>query len=245
MRKYLLFLSFVFFSSLSSLQAQVSAPESDDHANVERADSTETFVSEGVSADSIRAWKKEKQFAYMRNLDSLLKGQQKEEPAVQTPAPRSISFFDALFGSGIVQAILWILAIGFVGFILYRLFISEGAFRRVAKDASVQEQATEEEIVMSRNYDALIHEACKQPDYRAAVRYLFLKTLQKLSERSLVIFSVDKTNSLYVKEVPPAKQNEFAGLVLAYEYVWYGKLQIDKEQYEKIESRFTGFLQKV
>lgn len=78
-----------------------------------------------------------------------------------------------------------------------------------------------------------------------AVRYLFLKTLRQLSDRGHLQQSADKTNFQYVQEIPADKRNDFASLVLNYEYVWYGHLNIVREQYDQLEKKYTSFYNKI
>jgi Domain of unknown function (DUF4129) len=80
---------------------------------------------------------------------------------------------------------------------------------------------------------------------RLAMRYLFLKTLQKLNERELINFAADKTNSQYAREIPAAKRNEFANLALYYEYIWYGNVGVQKETFDGIKTKFDTFLNKI
>ena len=106
--------------STAVVQAPVTASEED-----EPADTTLYKNDLNLSYDSIKNWKNLKAYAYTKYLDSLLKSIKKKEP--NQPAPRR-SILSGLFNSDIVTVLLWILAIAFVLFILYRLFLAEGAF---------------------------------------------------------------------------------------------------------------------
>jgi hypothetical protein len=205
-----------------------------------------------ISGDSLDAWKNKKEFLYARNLDSLLRAKNKEkekategDQSIYQPKANATNM-DSLFAAGWIKAVLWILAGLFVVYILYQLFLNKGSFRRSATERKVAETApTPDEVVMLSNFDQLIHQSCKLGDYRSATRYLFLKTLQRLSERSLITFSIDKTNSRYVFELPQAKREGFIPLVNIYEFLWYGNNTADKDSYTAIESNFNNFLNKI
>jgi hypothetical protein len=257
MNRIIIFFLIFFLSAFTiSAQNQVS-PNETISADSELQDDgykadilTDTLLSINtitIPSDTIAALKIKKEFAYEKNLDSLLKASQNEQinnPVIKKRSS-SGSFLDAFFASGIVEIILWSIAILFVIFILYNLFLSKGAFRRTGKKSPEAEQISEEEIFENENYDSLLNQAYKLQDFRLAVRYLFLKTLQKLNESSLIEFATGKTNTKYVYEVPQNKRNEFAALVLNYEYVWYGHVTINKELYDAIETKFSTFFNKI
>jgi Domain of unknown function (DUF4129) len=129
---------------------------------------------------------------------------------------------------------------------LYRLFLAEGAFKRKPKSAKAEAEVEEEIITNESNFDALIRQALQGGNYRQAVRYQYLRTLHLLAEKNMVQLAPDKTNFQYVSEIANrSHQQPFASLTLNYEYVWYGEFEIDKNIYDKIESGFKGFNQKI
>ncbi|MFZ1306638.1 MAG: DUF4129 domain-containing protein, partial [Ferruginibacter sp.] len=109
------------------------------------------------------------------------------------------------------------------------------------------EAAVEEEIITKESdFDALIRQSLQSGNYRHAVRYQYLRTLHLLAEKNMVQLAPDKTNFQYVSEIANRNhQQPFASLTLNYEYVWYGEFEIDKNIYDKIESNFRGFNQKI
>jgi Domain of unknown function (DUF4129) len=197
-----------------------------------------------LSFDSIKNWRNLKEYAYTKYLDSLLKKEKKKE-AIEPPRPRT-GLISNLFNSNIVTVLLWTVAIAFVLFILYRLFLAEGVFKRKAKAANTEAEVEEEIITKESDFDALIRQSLQSGNYRQAVRYQYLRTLHLLAEKNMVQLSPDKTNFQYVSEITNRNhQQPFASLTLNYEYVWYGEFEIDKNVYDKIESNFKIFNQKV
>ncbi len=197
--------------------------------------------------DSIRNWKNQDKYAYSKNLDSLLKASQEkvEKTPPQIRTPKSGSFMNQLLGGSVIKVILWTLAILFVGIIVYQLLKSNGLFQSSYKSKVSEKAAEEEELSLQNDFDPLIDQAVRQGDYRMAVRYNFLKTLQQLRDKNQINYEPDKTNSRYVYEIPVNWRNDFSQLILQYEYVWYGHFDISQEKYELVQRGFNSFLQKV
>ncbi|MEP7255467.1 MAG: DUF4129 domain-containing protein [Ferruginibacter sp.] len=197
-------------------------------------------------ADSVQYWKNLKEFAYAKYLDSLLKDKQKKQ-VKKKPGLQGPGLLNSFLTSPFLRVMLWTLAVLFILFVLYRLFLAEGVFKRESRSAKQQTPEVEEEVITSESdFDNLINQALQNNNYRQAVRYQYLRTLHKLADKNLVELARDKTNFQYVREIKnPAFQNDFASLTLNYEYVWYGEFMIDRNIYQKIDSNFTELNQKL
>jgi len=206
-------------------------------------DTTLYFNGHAISPDSVSKWKEERDFAYAKNLDSLLKVLQKEGTGetVQKTKPIRIP------GGGLLQVILWIGAGAFVLFIIYRLFLADGVFRRETKSAKKMESFTEEEeITADSDFEGLIRQALAQQNLRLAIRYHYLHVLHRLAEAGQLVLAPDKTNYQYVGELKNANwKSEFASLTLNYEYAWYGEFDITPDIYNRVETGFRAFNQKI
>ena len=202
-----------------------------------------------ISPDTVEAWKNLKSFAYVKHLDSLLKAEkekEKKEKKTYTPSsgPSALEMF--LSSSGL-QFFLWIMAAFFVLFILYKLFLTEGAFRKKTTSLKNTSPQVEEEIINSESdFERLILLALQSNNYRLAVRYQYLQTLNKLAAKNLIEQAADKTNNNYVREITNKNyQNDFAALTLNYEYVWYGEFAIEENIYRRLETGFSQFNSKL
>lgn len=198
------------------------------------------------SYDSIKAWRNLKDYAYAKTLDSLLrKLKRKKGTGPQVSAPDT-GIFTGFLGSGILQVLLWAAAICFVLFLLYRLFLADGAFKRKTKSTQDDPAVEEEIITQESDFDRLIRQALQNSNYRLALRYQYLRTLHLLAERGMVSLAPDKTNFNYVSEINnPEYRNAFAALTLNYEYAWYGEFDVDRNIYEKIEQNFSSLNKKI
>jgi hypothetical protein len=205
-----------------------------------------------LNEDSLAYWKTNKKYAWITNLDSLLHEKQLETEDKQKDLMRKgqsvgdgLSAADNFFNSAFLKMFLWLIAGGVVFYIIYQLFLSKGVFGKASKKATTAVVEEEVDNNMESDFDSLQRRAYAAGDLRVAMRYLFLKTLQKLNDKELIRFAVDKTNSAYARELPPAKRNEFSSLALYYEYIWYGNIAVQKNTFDGIETKFNQFLQKI
>jgi hypothetical protein len=199
------------------------------------------------SYDSINSWRNLKEYTYAKNLDSLLKTL-KKETGKESPQPDAEgSFLYNLLGSGFLQVLLWVAAICFVLFILYRLFLAEGVFKRKPKSTETTAAQVEEEIITNESdFEKLIRQALQTGNYRQAIRYQYLQTLHLLAGKNMLSLAPDKTNFNYVSEITNRDYRDaFAALTLNYEYVWYGEFDINKNIYDKIENNFCILNKKI
>ena len=225
-----------------------------------------------IPADSVENWKNLPAFAYAKYMDSLLKIKQATEKMKMPKSARKsgsstsssttpeateterTTWLDSLFTSPVTMVILWVLAALFVGFILFKLFFTDGnPFKGRTK--TLQQSATElaeEQLTGESDFDALISQSVLKGNYRLAIRYQYLKSLHRLADKNFIEMAVDKTNYQYVRELGsrgPAVnqqfQNDFASLTLNYEYVWYGEFGVDDTIYNRIARGFNEFNQKI
>ena len=217
-------------------------------------------IATDLQDDSIVAYRQDRDFGYIYYLDSLLRQtknlavdtfsvnaadrpakQPKKNSESQNIAPR-----ESIFSNSFVKILLWALAIFFVSFILYRLFLADTLFRKNPAPYTSEKQDEEEQVSEASAYDRLIAQAVMNKNFRLAVRYLYLQTLQILTDRGCIQFSPDKTNYQYINELRNKPyQNDFAAITLNYEYVWYGKFEVAEPVYHKLSKDFKTFHQKL
>ena len=199
----------------------------------------------GLVNDSAESLKNDPAFAYAKNLDSLLKAlQAKQQKApVDTTGRTGPSWLERFFSSTVTKTFFWSLAIIFIGFILYKLFFTEGIFQRKSTTNKVNVvQEAEDNLSPTTDYYNLIAQSVANNNYRLATRYHYLQALQKLAARGAIQFTADKTNYQYLAELyGKPYYNNFAALTLNYEYAWYGSFQITDTMYSKIQNNFTAF----
>ncbi|WP_295117578.1 DUF4129 domain-containing protein [uncultured Chitinophaga sp.] len=109
------------------------------------------------------------------------------------------------------------------------------------KGVKPEDAATEEEEVII-DFEASARKAIAEGNFRQAVRYLYLQTLEQLQEKQLIAVATDKTNADYLREMRSSNwYKPFSMLTLAYEYVWYGQTTINNQQFDDLYGRFMAF----
>lgn len=94
------------------------------------------------------------------------------------------------------------------------------------------------------DYQKLLDLALAEGDLRLATRFTFLISLQYLQVRKKIDWHREKTNQEYLNELNPELRKPFAALVRAYEYVWYGEMEINIHGYHRVKEYFNH-LQKI
>ncbi len=233
-----------------------------------KADTVLFYTNLPISVDTVNYWKNMPAFGYSRYLDSLLKIKKnaanknsKAEKDKQKPLKdesdskttigqeeRNSPVYSgsAFFNSGFAKGLFWLLAVCFIAVVVYLLFFKDGFFKGNTRSIpAAAENKEDADLAPGADMDTLIANALRNGNYRLAVRYQYLKCLHRLCDRNILQFAADKTNYQYVQEIGNAAlRNDFAGLTLHYEYVWYGEFAIDEIIYKKLETGFTAFLQK-
>lgn len=215
-------------------------PVGEDDSNVKEDYTGDTILRQNelfVEPDSIRKLKNSESFAYAKNLDSLL-----YEKKNQSAEKEDLSWLARLLLSSVTKYFLLIVAVTFIVFILYKLFFTEGFFQRPPTVINVAALPEDDNLSATADYGKLIAQAINSRNYRMAVRYHYLQSLQRLSSKGAIQFEVDKTNFQYVRELSGKKyKNSFASLTLDYEYVWYGGFEIDEHIFNSIQNKFKLF----
>jgi hypothetical protein len=230
-------------------QVDTTVYEDEDYENsteettVRTYDTSLQFYRWYYPTDSIQYLRSEKEFSYANNLDSLLKIRQDEINNQQKKASKTTT--TSVNIGGILQIMLWAILIAALLFVLYRVFLSDrGLFTSPTKNKTIE---VEEELLTDDAYlEQQLKQALKEENFRLAIRYLYLQTLNRLSERNWLNLSPDKTNYQYVRELAkPQLRNGFSRITLHYEYAWYGDFRIDENVYKQVKSDFDQFNQSV
>lgn len=202
--------------------------------------------------DTVKNYGTRKDFPYMKNLDSTLRSIGRlpvdtvdiDGPVTSSkPAgERQIRTVSTFVISPFLRFVLWIAVIAFLLFVVYQLFAKGKVFK--AANTKTKADEVEQEAPANGDYDRLISQAVTNSNFRLATRYLYLKTLYLLSDLNLITISPDKTNYQYIREMSNHRSyRDFVSLTSNYEYVWYGKFDIDKTLYQRVENEFKNYFQ--
>ena len=189
-----------------------------------------------VPDTTVERLKKEKGFAYAN------------DPAYWTKEKKVYrkSFWDYVFdffASDLVKMIFYVIVGVLILFVFYRIIILNDLFifyssrkkRLQSEDHGLAE-------IDPAAIDKKIQEAIDKRDYNSAVRYLYLKTLYTLNDKKWIQFHSEATNTEYLNQMSQHKRSkEFGFLTQIYEYVWYGKFEINEQQFALVHNNFKSF----
>ena len=121
-----------------------------------------------------------------------------------------------------------------------------GIFRKKGKSIGI-DYYIDDEDVNSNKLDELFARALQNKNYRLAIRYLYLISLQKLNDNQLIKWHPNKTNHSYIEELSTNKNLQvlFKEKVYLFELVWYGEYQIKELEFDQIQKSFTVFNQHI
>ena len=99
-----------------------------------------------------------------------------------------------------------------------------------------------EQDLFSINFENETRNAVMAGNFRLAIRLWYLRTLKELTEKNLIQYGHEKTNSEYLGELYQTKYyKEFMKLTRNFEYAWYGKFELTEQMYQKVEKEFAAF----
>ncbi len=238
-------------SGPDSTFADTDIYKNDEEYTIDTIISQYSFV---TNDDSAKNYGTADDYPYMANLDSSLKAIGKlpvdtvnldgTSSAVKPVTKRKMPASDISVSPGL-RLLLWTAAIGFLIFIIYKLFSGGNIFKRQYLNLP-SKPLEDDSPADAADFDKLISQSKTNKNYRLAIRYLYLKTLHVLAASNLIAISSEKTNYQYIKEMSRhAGYKNFTALTSNYEYVWYGKFDVDQSLFERIENDFKKYFQSI
>jgi hypothetical protein len=94
------------------------------------------------------------------------------------------------------------------------------------------------------DFEKLIKSTLQSGEKRLSIRYYYLWLLKKMSEKHVIVWDIEKTNSDYLYEIQnQSKKEEFSYLSYLYNNIWYGEFELDEETFQKAKKAFEKVLQ--
>ncbi|TRX16600.1 DUF4129 domain-containing protein [Flavobacterium franklandianum] len=89
------------------------------------------------------------------------------------------------------------------------------------------------------DFEKLIQKSLQSDEKRLTIRYYYLWMLKKMSEKQIIEWDVEKTNSDYLYEIKnEAQKEDFAYLSYLYNNIWYGEFELDENTFTKARTAF-------
>ena len=150
-----------------------------------------------------------------------------------------------LSGLEILMKVIAFLIIGFVIYMIVKIIINkEGGwvFGKSSKTINVSELV--EENIHNVDFNKLISTSKSDKEYRNSIRYYYLWLLKSMSDKKVIEWDIEKTNSDYLYEIKNTEtKSEFQFLSYIYEYCWYGEFAISEADFQKAEKSFLKAIQ--
>ncbi|MFP2996016.1 DUF4129 domain-containing protein [Spongiivirga sp. MCCC 1A20706] len=146
--------------------------------------------------------------------------------------------------SNFITLLYWIGGIALLALVVYfivrAIMNDEGnwIFGR-ASDKGVVNGVDVETNIHETDFVALVQQAKEEKNYRMAVRYYYLWLLKNMSNKELIEYDVEKTNSDYQNELKDKNlQKEFGYTSYLYNYIWYGEFDVNDDEFVKASNAF-------
>lgn len=145
------------------------------------------------------------------------------------------------FTLDIIEWCIYILMGGLIIYLFIRFFLGENFSAVFTKKAtSILDINLSEDHIENVDLDALIKSALEEKDYRLAVRYQYLRILKILSQKGVIDWHYEKTNSDYQNEIESQQvKSGFRDVSYLYDHIWYGEQEIDGLKYDAVDARFA------
>ena len=113
-----------------------------------------------------------------------------------------------------------------------------------SSDTKIIDYSDIEQNIHNVNFEKLIQEAIAQGNNRLAIRFYYLWLLKKMTDKSIIEWDIEKTNSDYFYEIKNEKlKNDFSYLSYLYNYIWYGEFELTEDTFSKTRKSFETTFQ--
>ena len=195
---------------------------------------------------------------YSNNKDFIYESLVEDHGGWQKFKQRLVRWYERIFGfktsedtNKAIDMTIYILSILLTIFVVYlivrALMNEEGnwAFGRSSDKKIIQYDVIEQNI-HTTDFERLIHESEKNGEQRLIIRYYYLWLLKLLSEKEIIEWDIEKTNSDFQNEIQDATMKaDFSYLSYLYDYIWYGEFDIDQTIFDKAKIAFDTTIQKL
>ena len=247
MKNKLFYILFLFFIAFSNAQEEVDSLAIRTKENVAYYNNSKP--TEKKFETNFQSKYKSDSYNYQPKLEN------KQLTAWERFKKKVANFFDRLFSFSnngkvfsnfeIIMKIIGFAIIGFVVFMIVKLIVNkEGGWAFTRNTKKINVGIMDEENIHFINFKETISNAKSKNEYRIATRYYYLWLLKSLSDRTIIDWDIEKTNTDYLFEIKNAGlKKEFEFLSYIYDYCWYGEFELTQEDFAKAETHFINAIQ--
>jgi hypothetical protein len=189
-----------------------------------------------VDATKLDAIRKDKDFWYVN-----------EAPKREKPKAPEESVLNKLSRQVWFRNLLWFLIVGgFIAVLIWFLLSSNiQLFKKSATAIHKQNDELENKSIFDIDYDNEIKKAIAANDYKMAIRLQYLQVLKEMSDRSIIQYKQERTNSDYLMQLySTTYYRDFFKLTRVFEYASYGQFTVSSDTYDLVKNDFSTFKQR-
>jgi hypothetical protein len=141
-----------------------------------------------------------------------------------------------------------ILVVIFVVYLIVKAILNKEGQWIFGKNSSKKIVSTDEieRNLHETDFEKLLKETLLAGQKRISIRYYYLWLLKKMSEKGIIKWDIEKTNSDYLYEITnETRRDEFAYLSYLYNYIWYGEFELDEATFEKAKTAFEKTIRSI
>jgi len=196
-------------------------------------------------------WKKAKEgIDYKKPEEEKEEEEEEKEEKEETSNDNSTNigeWLKTLFTSPAGKIVAISVIIGLLVFLLVRLLLNRTSDKKVnAIPTDVYLWQNEDDIPEETDMERHLREALESGNYKIAVRILYLIVIRQLHENNFIKWKKDKTNRDYLNEMRQRDDyRNFREVTHIYEVVWYGDYDLSTAEFEKIQSVFSAYKNRI
>jgi hypothetical protein len=141
---------------------------------------------------------------------------------------------------------LAVIIIGYVIYLIAKIILNKEGQWIFGKSTSKKIYRDEEieKNLIHIDFEKLLKETLNNGNHRLAIRYYYLWILRKMSDRNIIEWNADKTNTDYLYEIKSADlKTDFQYLSYLYNYIWYGEFELSEHKFLHAKNAFEKTLQ--
>lgn len=190
-----------------------------------------------VVPDSVtERMKKEKDFLYANDPSSWTEKKGERDNSF-------VKMIQAISRSPLLKWLIYLLVAAIIIYAIYQVMVVNDFFMFSRTHKKKKAKQEEDDELLTDNIDEKISNAIENKEYRLAIRFLYLKTLQLLHESNSIKLHAKSTNQDYIRQMQQHSGiSQFRLLTHIYEYVWYGEFHPSDIQFDAIRTNFDQFI---
>jgi uncharacterized membrane protein YuzA (DUF378 family) len=139
------------------------------------------------------------------------------------------------FWTALVKYVVYAIIAVFAVYFLIRLLGNETASAVIGKSSKNRSQVHIQDTHIEQiDLEGMIKEQIDGGNYRAAIRYMYLNSLKRLSAAGKIDWDYQKTNADYLIEIEEGQLKEqFRDISYLYDHIWYGEFVLDQKKFNE------------